>query len=62
MPQILGEFVSKTKKRLTSRHRHLKDVGKGMGKTRVAIARELCGFVWELAIKVSPELDKIKVA
>lgn len=51
-------FIEKLQDRLFSRYRHLIRRSKGSGKTMVAVARELCGFVWELATKVLPGVSE----
>ncbi len=46
-------FYNKMCKRLLSRYRHLRAAGKVANKAKTAVARELCGFLWELLVKVS---------
>lgn len=50
------EFISHCQERLYSRYRHLKKKGKSANKAKVAVAREMCGFVWELITKVWPRI------
>jgi len=35
---------------------------KNGNKAKVAVAREVCAFIWELAVKVLPQLDAEKLA
>ena len=42
-------FFFKMQNRLVTRYKHLKAKGKHSNKARVAVARELCGFLWEYA-------------
>lgn len=45
-------FVIKAQDRLFKRYRSLKSKDKHTNKVRCAIARELCGFLWEMTIKL----------
>lgn len=47
MPQDQQEFFTKMQTRLTHTYRKLKARGKHGNKARVAVAREMCGFLWE---------------
>ena len=57
MPETEMEFLTKMQNRLTHQYRRLKARGKHSNKVRVAIARELCGFLWEYASYVIPLMD-----
>ena len=46
----------KTQKRLCSRYRHLVLKGKNTKETTVAIARELSGFIWDIACREMAKL------
>jgi transposase len=48
------DFLTKLQNRLYHRYRMLRANKKGANQARCAIARELCGFVWELMTKVVP--------
>ncbi len=52
------EFISKMQTRLTHKYRQLKACGKHSNKARVAVAREMCGFLWEYATKVLPIIEE----
>ena len=52
------QFYNKMCKRLLSRYRHLRDAGKISNKAKTAVARELCGFLWELIVKVASKITK----
>jgi transposase len=58
LPPILREFILRTQRRLFSRYHALRRAGKRSTKARVAIARELAAFVWELATIVIPQLEQ----
>jgi len=47
-PPRIGEIVRKANRRLSSRYRRLISRGKKSPAVTVAVARELCGFVWAL--------------
>lgn len=55
-PSAMREFIERTQNRLCDRYRHLMANGKPSGKAKCAIARELCGFTWELATKIAPRM------
>ncbi|MGB6068299.1 MAG: IS110 family transposase [Desulfomonilaceae bacterium] len=60
---IRKEFLKRLQGRLCMRYRHLRDVGKKRGnEAKCAVARELAGFVWELATKIAPRLEEYKFA
>ena len=52
------EFISKMQSRLTHKYRQLRARGKHANKARVAVAREMCGFLWEYATKVIPAMEE----
>jgi transposase len=58
----MKDFVLKTIDRLSSRFRALCAKRKNRNKVKCAIARELCGNVWELMVKVAPQLDEYRLA
>ena len=55
--ESLRALVKKTILRLSSRGRRLCARRKHVNKVRCAIARELCGFLWELHVRVMPLQD-----
>lgn len=58
MPEPLQSFLRKSQKRLHSFYRRLVDQRqKHSMVARVAVARELCGFLWELMVKIKPQLN-----
>jgi transposase len=54
MPLPLQEFILRLQERLYTRYHSLRQKGKHSNKAKCAIARELCGFIWELYTKVLP--------
>jgi transposase len=56
----LKEFLSRMQTRMFNRYRALRENKKHANKIRCAIARELCGFLWELMVKIEPMLQKEK--
>ena len=58
MPPVLREFVNRAQARLHTRYRHLVARHKGGNKAAVAVAREACGYLWELMVKVKPQLEQ----
>jgi transposase len=56
-PPPIREFIERLQDRLCNRYRHLMTNGKPSGKAKCAIARELCGFTWELATKIAPRME-----
>lgn len=52
LPDYVNEISWKAQLRLCSRYRKMILGGKGRQKTLVAIARELVGFIWDIATKV----------
>ena len=57
-PEPLRTFLEKLQGRLYKKHVNLKLHYKHINKVRCAVARELCGFVWELVVKVQPLLKQ----
>ena len=57
-PEIVREFIQRCQERLHYRYRHLCAKGKNSNKAKVAVARELCGFLWELVNKVIPQIHQ----
>jgi transposase len=60
LPAPLKSFIDRCQSRLNGRYLYLRGKGKNSNKVKVAIARELCGFVWELNVKVMPLLGDYK--
>lgn len=60
LPVEIRPFMERCQNRLYERYRYLCSKGKPSNKARVAIARELCGFLWELVVKIIPVLNKKK--
>lgn len=58
LPLEMRSFMERCQNRLYNRYRYLCDKGKPRNKAKVAIARELCGFLWELIVKVIPAFEK----
>jgi transposase len=57
MSKIESAFINKMQKRLNKKYRDLKARGKHGNNARVAVAREMCGFIWEYATKIIPTID-----
>jgi transposase len=53
LPDEIRELIERCQNRLHSRYRYLCAEGKHSNKAKVAIARELCGFIWEMAVKLN---------
>jgi transposase len=56
-PEPMREFITRLQDRLYARYRHLCSNGKHSNKAKCAIARELCGFTWELFVKIAKNLE-----
>jgi transposase len=56
-PGPIKEFLNRLQHRLYSRYRHLCAAGKHSNKAKCAVARELCAFTWELAVKIAPTIN-----
>ena len=52
LSQEICDHGCKAQLRLCGRYRHLAATGKHPHKIRMAIARELCGFLWNVACRV----------
>ena len=59
LPPLLQEFIVRSQNRLHSRYHALRRSGKCSTKARVAVAREVGAFIWELSTKVLPLLNEI---
>ncbi len=64
LSEPLKAFLIKCQTRLNARYRHLVSKGKNSNKAKCAVARELCGFVWELVVKIEPTIndEQFKIA
>jgi hypothetical protein len=58
LPAELAEFIQRCQKRLNGRYRHLIAKKKHSNKAKVAVAREMCGFVWEFYTHIIPVLEE----
>jgi len=58
LPKPLAELVGRCRNRLCKRCVDLRRNKKNGNKIKVAIARELCGYIWELAVKVLPQIEE----
>ena len=56
-PVPLADLVRRCQDRLCHRYQMLRKNQKCGNKAKVAVARELCAFIWELAVKVLPHTD-----
>jgi hypothetical protein len=54
LPEEIRRIGWKAQVRLCRRYRHLSAGGKPLPKVTAAIARELAGFVWDIARRVRP--------
>jgi transposase len=61
-PEEYRKIAWKAQTRLYKRHWHLTQRGLLHGKVKVALARELCGFVWDLLRRVPPPKEKAPVS
>lgn len=61
MPTVIAAFIERCQNRLNRFYCSLRLRGKRSTLARVAVARELCGFLWELVTKVAPQLGGIPV-
>lgn len=57
LPQPLADLIRRCQDRLCNRYQRLRKNKKNGNKAKVAVARELCAFIWELAVKILPQLD-----
>lgn len=60
-PSEIQDFITRCQNRLTSRYRALRSRGKPSNKAVTAIAREMCGFLWEYVNIVLPSLSVCKL-
>ena len=58
LPELMQEFIYRLQDRLANRYRYLTAKGKNSNKAKCAIARELCGFLWEYATKIMPNIPE----
>lgn len=58
LPLPLQEFITRMQTRLYDRYHALTKKGKHSNKAKCAVARELCGFLWELSTKVIPQISQ----
>ena len=56
LPEFLRKFIQRCQDRLCRRYQALRKAGKLSTKARVAVARELCGFLWEYSTVIIPQL------
>lgn len=61
LPEPLKDFVKRMQDRLHGRYRHFCKNKKPGNKARCAVARELCAFVWELFVKIAPEISEYQI-
>jgi transposase len=63
-PKPIGDLVKRSQDRLCNRYLHLRQNKKNGNKAKVAVARELCGFIWEMAtiVLVQCEAEEMKKA
>jgi transposase len=61
LPEPVQSFTENLEDRLCSRYRNLCAAGKKSNVAKVAVARELCGFIWELAVKIFPDIKKAEI-
>jgi hypothetical protein len=55
-PQPLADLVKKSQDRLNNKYQNLRNNKKNCNKAKVAVARELCGYIWELEVKVFQQI------
>lgn len=58
LPLPLQSFITRMQNRLYERYHALTKKGKHSNKAKCAVARELCGFLWELTTTVLPQIDQ----
>jgi transposase len=59
LPKKHQSFFTRMQDRLSSRYRHLTTNGKKAKVAHVAVARELCGFIWELICKIENDIQAV---
>jgi hypothetical protein len=57
-PDSIANLVHRCQDRLCNRYQQLRKNKKNGNKAKVAVARELCAFIWELAVKIVPKLTE----
>jgi transposase len=62
LPEPVAQIITRCQDRLCNRYRDLRNNKKNGNKAKVAIARELCGFLWELIVKVMPITPVVEFA
>jgi transposase len=55
-PDPVADLIRRCQNRLCNRYQQLRKNKKNANKAKVAVARELCAFIWELAVKIVPKL------
>jgi transposase len=58
LPPLLQKFIVRCQHRLFTRYQALRRTGKCSTKARVAVAREMSAFIWELSTIIVPQLDE----
>jgi transposase len=58
LPEPMQEFINRLQERLYNRYHDLRQKGKHGNKAKCAVARELCGFLWELCTTTLPQITK----
>lgn len=61
-PVPLADLIRRSQDRLCNRYLLLRRNNKHGNKAKVAIARELCAFIWELAVKILPQMDDLQLS
>lgn len=57
-PSQVADLIGRCQNRLCNRYQQLRNNKKHSNKAKVAVARELCAFIWELAVKIVPILTE----
>jgi transposase len=60
-PQPIADCIRRCQDRLCNRYQHLRRNKKNGNKAKVAVARELCAYIWEMAVVVLPRLDQTAI-
>jgi transposase len=60
-PQPISDLIRRCQDRLCNRYQHLRRNKKSSNKARVAVARELCAYIWEMAVIVLPQLNQTEL-
>ncbi len=53
----LANLIRRCQDRLGNRYQNLRRNNKNGNKAKVAVARELCALIWELSVKILPQMD-----